>query len=156
MSFKMSYDEEKIDEQNIENAQEIMTKFEEFKSVSRIKTAIIVVIAVLITFCVTIIFYGKYLNDKGALIVSQESSKTIEDALNRVSTVMGQRFRGDTPSEDELMEGAIKGYVEAYGDPYKEYLTADEWKQLDESLSDFVGIFHYENFLDQYYLYLLL
>ena len=77
MSFKMSYDEEKIDEQNIENAQEIMTKFEEFKSVSRIKTAIIVVIAVLITFCVTIIFYGKYLNDKGALIVSQESSKTI-------------------------------------------------------------------------------
>ena len=32
MSFKMSYDEEKIDEQNIENAQEIMTKFEEFKN----------------------------------------------------------------------------------------------------------------------------
>lgn len=140
MSFKMSYDEEKIDEQNIENAQEIMKKFEEFKSASKIKTAIIVVIAVLITFCVTIIFYGKYLNDKGALIVSQESSKTIEDALNRVSTVMGQRYRGDTPSEDELMEGAIKGYVEAYGDPYTEYLTADEWKQLDESLSDFVGI----------------
>ena len=140
MSFGMSYDEDKIKKKNEENGEEILRKLEEVKYMAKVKTVIIVIIAVLITFCLTVVFYNKYLKKNGELVQSYESSKTIEDSINKVRTVLDGYYKGEIPDDETLKQAAIKGYVDGFGDPYTEYMTKEEWKELDESLSDFVGI----------------
>lgn len=140
MSFGMSYDEDTIKKKNEENGEEILKRLEEVKYMARVKTIIIVIIAMLITFCLTIIFYEKYLQKNGELVHSYESSKTIEDSIDKVRTILDNYYRGEIPDEETLKQAAIKGYVNGFGDPYTEYMTKEEWKELDESLSDFVGI----------------
>jgi carboxyl-terminal processing protease len=49
-----------------------------------------------------------------------------------------ERYAGGDVDEKALIEGAIKGMVEALGDPYSSYLTSDEYKH---SLEDINGRF---------------
>lgn len=140
MSFGMSYNEDEIKRKNEENGEEIIKKLEEVKYMARVRTIIIVIIAVLLTFCLTIIFYDKYLQKNGELISTYESSITIEDSLNKVRTLLDDYYKGEVPDDETLKQAAIKGYVDGYGDPYTEYMSKEEWNSLNESLSDFVGI----------------
>lgn len=140
MSFKMSYDDEEVKNKSEANTEEILKQFEEFKFASRSKTIVIVIIAILATFCITIVAYARYLDRHQMLIVSEPVTPTLEAYIDKLNTFMTNYFRGERPSDEELIEGALKGYIDAYGDPYTEYLTKEEWQDLDESLSDFVGI----------------
>ena len=122
------------------NGEEVLKAFEEFKAASRTKTVVLIIIAILATFCITILCYGKTLEREGLIISSRPEAETIEKSINALGHFMDTHFKGEKPTEDELIEAAYKGYIKGYGDPYTEYLTAEEWKELDESLSDFVGI----------------
>jgi carboxyl-terminal processing protease len=52
-----------------------------------------------------------------------------------------ERYAGGDVDEEALVEGAIKGLVEALGDPYSSYLTSDEYKQsLEDINGQFEGI----------------
>ena len=52
-----------------------------------------------------------------------------------------RRFAGGEVTDDALVVGAIRGMVEALGDPYSSYLTAEEYRQGLEDLSgEFEGI----------------
>lgn len=52
-----------------------------------------------------------------------------------------RRFAGGEVSDDALVVGAIRGMVEALGDPYSSYLTAEEYRQGLQDLSgEFEGI----------------
>ncbi len=112
---------------------------EDRKYMTRVKVIIAVMITFVITFCGTIFLYGKYLSNKGLMINSYKSSDNIVDQINALRTVIEEKYKGEI-DDDKLTQAALKGYVEGLGDEYTEFLTSDEWEDLDSSLSEFVGI----------------
>lgn len=112
---------------------------EDRKYMTRVKVIIAVMITFVITFCGTIFLYGKYLSNKGLMINSYKSSDSIVDQINALRTVIEEKYKGEI-DDDKLTQAALKGYVEGLGDEYTEFLTSDEWEDLDSSLSEFVGI----------------
>lgn len=112
---------------------------EDRKYMTRVKVIIAVMITFVITFCGTIFLYGKYLSNKGLMINSYKSSESIVDQINALRTVIEEKYKGEI-DDDKLTQAALKGYVEGLGDEYTEFLTSDEWEDLDSSLSEFVGI----------------
>jgi len=116
-----------------------MEDLENQKYNTKIKIIVAIFVTFTITFCGTILGYYKYLDKKGALIKSYESSKEISDKLNLVRTYIDYYYKGDI-DEDNLSEGAIKGYVEGLGDEYTEFLTKKEFDNLNAMLSQTVGI----------------
>ena len=73
------------------------------------------------------------------MINSYKSSESIVDQINALRTVIEEKYKGEI-DDDKLTQAALKGYVEGFGDEYTEFLTSDEWEDLDSSLSEFVGI----------------
>ena len=60
--------------------------------------------------------------------------------FNEVLTLIQEQHVGPKSDED-LVNGAIKGLVEALDDPYSQYLTAEEMAAMKEGLSgSFTGI----------------
>ena len=112
---------------------------EDRKYMTRVKVIIAVMITFVITFCGTIFLYGKYLSNKGLMINSYKSSDSIVDQINALRTVIEEKYKGEI-DDDKLTQAALKGSVEGLGDEYTEFLTSDEWEDLDSSLSEFVGI----------------
>ena len=112
---------------------------EDRKYMTRVKVIIAVMITFVITFCGTIFLYGKYLSNKGLMINSYKSSESVVDQINALRTVIEEKYKGEI-DDDKLTQAALKGYVEGLGDEYTEFLTSDEWEDLDSSLSEFVGI----------------
>lgn len=112
---------------------------EDRKYMTRVKVIIAVMITFVITFCGTIFLYGKYLSNNGLMINSYKSSDNIVDQINALRTVIEEKYKGEI-DDDKLTQAALKGYVEGLGDEYTEFLTSDEWEDLDSSLSEFVGI----------------
>ena len=112
---------------------------EDRKYMTRVKVIIAVMITFVITFCGTIFLYEKYLSNKGLMINPYKSSESIVDQINALRTVIEEKYKGEI-DDDKLTQAALKGYVEGLGDEYTEFLTSDEWEDLDSSLSEFVGI----------------
>ena len=114
------------------------------------KVIMLFVLAVLITFMTTtLLMYKKFADayDTGTSI--GESTTTTSGNKKDVSLVktletfkamLEQKYIGEI-DEEQLIEGAIKGYVEALGDPYTQYLTKDEMQEFKEETSgEYVGI----------------
>lgn len=116
-----------------------MEDLENQKYNTRIKIIVAIFVTFTITFCGTVLGYYKYLDKKGALIKSYESSEEISDKLNLVRTYIDNYYKGDV-NEENLSEGAIKGYVDGLGDEYTEFLTKKEFDNLNAMLSQTVGI----------------
>lgn len=55
-------------------------------------------------------------------------------ALNDVYNVLSSKYDGDL-DKSKLLEGAAKGLVAGAGDVYTEYMTADEYAELETDLS---------------------
>jgi carboxyl-terminal processing protease len=52
-----------------------------------------------------------------------------------------QRYAGGEVDEETLIQGAIRGMIEALGDPYSSYLTSEEYRQSLQGISgQFEGI----------------
>lgn len=61
-------------------------------------------------------------------------------SVDKVYDLLRKSFDGEL-KEDELLEGLKRGLVRAAGDPYTEYLSAEETKEFDEDLNGtFSGI----------------
>lgn len=105
----------------------------------KVKIIIAIVLTMLITMCVSVFVYDRYLASKGLLINSYEGSKDVSDSLDELRTILEATYKGEL-NDDEMKQAALKGYVEGVGDPYTEYMTREEWEDLQTSLSDFVGI----------------
>ena len=102
----------------------------------------IVAIAVFITFMVTSIsLYTYFLNNPISITSkSSSSSKDIAGTLQKYKEIIDKYYLGDV-DEEKLKEGAIKGYIEGLGDPYTEYISADEMEDyLSDTMGNFVGI----------------
>ena len=107
------------------------------------KIIMIVAISVFITFMVTSIsLYTYFLNNPISITSksSSSSSKEIAGTLQKYKEIIDKYYLGDL-DEEKLKEGAIKGYIEGLGDPYTEYISADEMEDyLSDTMGNFVGI----------------
>ncbi|MDO5557681.1 MAG: S41 family peptidase [Clostridia bacterium] len=106
----------------------------------------LILLTAFITFLLTTIFmYSKvepYLVGKTLTTTSNKTSNMtgLTQKLSNIKTCLTQMYRGEI-NDNDLLEGAIKGYVEGLGDEYTEYFTAEEMKNfLEDTTGKYVGI----------------
>ena len=102
---------------------------------------ITIIVTALVSIVITAFLYYTYLNSKGAIAESFDSSASVEDKLNVIRTELEKYYLNSDEIEDsELVDSALKGYVAGLGDEYTELMTAKEYEELEQELSEYVGI----------------
>ena len=100
---------------------------EEKKRYKVYKIIMLVVLVAFITFMLTSIGFYQYfvkgdsLNKYLSFMTSDESND-ITTQLDTYRKIIDKYYLGEV-NEEDLKEGAIKGYIEGLGDPYTEYIS---------------------------------
>ena len=113
------------------------------------KVIMLVALTAIVTFLLTAIFMYKKFDNVYSTVggnsalssnVSTTSEKSLLKVLQEFKTILQNQYIGNI-DEEKMAEGAIKGYIEGLGDPYTEYLTVEEMKELtEETDGKYVGI----------------
>lgn len=115
------------------------------KQVDVYKVVMLVVLSIFLTIMITtLVIFGCFMNGqqlgKYVLVTATEDTDDISQELSKYKTLIDKYYLGEV-DEEELKEGAIKGYIEGLGDPYTEYISKDEMEEyLEETKGNFVGI----------------
>ena len=109
------------------------------------RIVMLIVIVVFITFTLsTILMYNVFSENgiKYVMVSGNKNNSEIDNAINKVRAVIDKTYlNADTINEEKLIEGAVKGYVEALGDEYTTYFSAEEWEEYKEqAIGNYVGI----------------
>ncbi len=102
----------------------------------------LIAIAIFITFMITSISLYTYFTKNPIYITSskENNNKEIANILEKYREVIDKYYLGEI-NEENLKEGAIKGYIEGLGDPYTEYISKKDMEDyLDDTMGNFVGI----------------
>lgn len=116
------------------------------------KTIMLIIVVALVTFVIT----STYLYNKlGSRSYTLGNIKGINsELLQKIYTMKGiidSEYILSDVDEEDLINGAIKGYVEGLGDDYTEYFTAEEmedFKMDTEGEYVGIGIYMYKNTSD--------
>lgn len=115
----------------------------ENKNTQRIyKMIMLVLIVIIVTSLVTAFAIYQYLSNNGILHskVNTTSLEGLEYTLAQFRSELEKKYIGEI-NDEKLIEGAVKGYVDALGDPYTTYYTKKEMKEImEETNGNFVGI----------------
>ena len=108
------------------------------------KIIMLVVLTAFLTFLATTIGIYEYLeqgnNDRFIVLNSDSNKSDVSTSLESIQAIIDKYYLGEQ-DEQKMLEGAIKGYVEALEDEYTEYISADEMKDYQEQLlGNYVGI----------------
>ena len=112
------------------------------------KILMIIVVTALVTFLLSsIAFYNYYLKtDNGNIkalskyISISDSTNILEKKIEILKKYLENEYMGEL-DEENMLQGALKGYVEGLGDDYTEYLTEDDLEDLMTSVNgNYVGI----------------
>lgn len=104
------------------------------------RSVMLVIITAIITFLLTYMYVG---NDNGNTynVANNGKSATFE----AIKAKLEEKYLGEI-DEETLIEGAKKGYVEALGDPYTEYMTKEKWEDfMADTMGNYTGIGIYMN-----------
>lgn len=102
----------------------------------------LVIVTIFVTMLLTIVGFTNYLKKDGNIryIISSVEAKDLETEILKIRAVIDKYYLKDI-DEQKLIDGALKGYVEALGDKYTEYLVGDEWTEMEtNTLGHYVGI----------------
>ena len=105
----------------------------------------IIAITAVVTFLATSILVSNYYTDgnvSNIILPSSNDANTskLVTSLNTIRAIIDQNYLGERNNQN-LIEGAIKGYVQGLGDPYSEYITAEEMEEYKtQLLGNYVGI----------------
>ena len=108
------------------------------------KYIMIIATTILITFLVTSIAVSNYYiggkNENVIILDSKKQNSNVQTSLEAIDAIIEKYYLGET-NEQDLIEGAIKGYVQGLGDPYSQYITAEEMVEYETQLmGNYVGI----------------
>ncbi|MGN1269623.1 MAG: S41 family peptidase [Clostridia bacterium] len=107
------------------------------------KLIMLILIVIIITSLVTAFATYQYLdknNNLSTIKANTGSLEGLEYTLANFRSELEKKYIGEI-NDEELIEGAIKGYVDALGDPYTTYYTKKEMKEImDETNGNYVGI----------------
>ena len=118
---------------------------EEKKRYKVYKIIMLVVLVAFITFMLTSIGFYQYfvkgdsLNKYLSFMTSDESND-ITTQLDTYRKIIDKYYLGEV-NEEDLKEGAIKGYIEGLEDPYTEYISKEDMEEyMEDTKGNFVGI----------------
>lgn len=120
------------------------------------KVIMLIVLTAVITFMTTTIFlyreYGDYIalgkSANGSSSTDKEAESTISATLKMFKNLIKSKYIYDVDNI-KLVDGALKGYIDALGDPYTTYLTKEEMEEFtEEASSEYVGIGIYVSNVD--------
>ena len=115
----------------------------ESKSAQRIyKTIMLIIIVIITTSLITAFATYQYLRNNVLAIRkgNNTSFEGLEYTLSQFRTELENKYIGEI-NDEKLIDGALKGYVNALGDPYTTYYTKEEMKEImEETNGNFVGI----------------
>lgn len=106
------------------------------------KVIMMIAITIFITFMITSIsLYTYFVNNPISISSNTKiTNKDISNKLQKYRELIDKYYLGDIDDE-QLEEGAIKGYIEGLGDPYTEYISKEDMEDyLDDTMGNFVGI----------------
>ena len=105
------------------------------------KTIMLIVITAFITFMVTTAgLYAYIKNDGKLLLLNSSGEQDITTELTKYRSIIDDYYLGEI-NEEDLKEGAIKGYVEGLGDPYTEYISKEEMQEyMEDTMGNYVGV----------------
>lgn len=106
------------------------------------RTIMLIVLVAVVTFMITSVVMYKKLGRKSPqyVVLKGEEGQQISTILNGFRKIIDEEFLGEIKEED-LIDGAIKGYIEGLNDPYTEYYTKEEMEEVEVSTyGNFDGI----------------
>ena len=114
------------------------------KRTTTYKVIMLVVLVAFLTFLITsLVMYQYFSNGKGMSNFSMfatSNENDIANTLEKYKRIINQYYLGEV-NDEELKEGAIKGYIEGLNDPYTEYISKDEMEDyMEDTMGNFVGI----------------
>lgn len=112
------------------------------KNLRRIyRTLMLIIVVALVTFVVTSVFLYNKLGTSSFLNtgINGVSSELIKK-IYAVKSILDNKYISKI-NEEDLINGAIKGYVSGVGDPYTEYFTKEEMESFSAEIEgNYVGI----------------
>ena len=115
----------------------------EKKSYQVYRTIMIITLTAFITFLITTIVGYHYItngNGKLMLLGTDVADENIETLLQTYRELIDKYYLGEV-NEENLKEGAVRGYIEGLGDPYTEYISKEEMEEyMQDTLGNYVGI----------------
>ncbi len=103
------------------------------------RTIMLIVVVALITFVLTSIFMYKKIGTTTSINIPGISTDLI-NKLYTVRKIIDDEYVSEIKEED-LVEGAVKGYVDGLGDEYTEYFTKSEMEEFkSEVQGNYVGV----------------
>ncbi len=117
---------------------------ESSKSSKIYRIIIIIIITACISSFITAIAINKVFGDRLFSRVIQvdpaESEIDLPQYLEKIKATLEKEYLGEI-NEEDLINGAIKGYVDGLGDPYTVYFTKSELEEFETSTEgNYVGI----------------
>ena len=112
------------------------------------KTIMLVILTAFITFILTSIFISNQLESNSTTNNSSLSSiiqnitggSSLQKAMATIEEEVKEKYLNEY-DENKAIEGAMAGYVAALGDPYTEYIPADEMEEYTQTImGNYVGI----------------
>lgn len=112
------------------------------------KSIMLIIVVALVTFILTSVFLYNKLGTTGKYASSIPGTSTeLIKKIYSVRAIMDDKYISDI-NEEDLVNGAIKGYVEGLGDDYTEYFTKEEMEEFKtETEGNYfgIGIYMYQN-----------
>lgn len=107
------------------------------------KSIMLIIVTALLTFIITIMLVNNNtikLEDLGVSEVEDSKYNALVSTLKNFKELLDEEYKGEI-NESDMLEGAIKGYIEGLGDEYTEYFTKEEMEEFTEDTEgEFEGI----------------
>jgi len=114
------------------------------RTVNVYKVIMLMIVCIMITFILTTVFIYNVLKGNivtNEVITSSQKDTSLIQTINYFQKIIDSEYIGEEVDKETLINGAIKGYIEALGDPYSEYYTAEEMEEImAETTGNYVGI----------------
>lgn len=123
------------------------------------KIIMLIVVVAVITFLATGVYmYNAMGGTKTEYVVLKGTGETnsIDTILSSFRDIIDEKYLGEVKEED-LINGAIKGYIEGLNDPYTEYYTKEEMEEVTQTTYgnfDGIGIYMTKDIETEYVLVL--
>lgn len=115
------------------------------------KNIMLIIVVALITFVITSVFLYKKLGNSGYALGNLKGiNSELIQKIYTMKSIIDSEYISDI-DEQELINGAIRGYVQGLGDEYTEYFTKeemDDFKADTEGEYVGIGIYMYKNTVD--------
>jgi len=104
------------------------------------KTIMLIIVVAIITFILTSVFMYNKLGSTSVYANTKVISSEFIRKIYTLKQIMDVEYVSEVKEED-LINGAIKGYVEGLGDEYTQYFTKEEMQEfMTETEGSYVGI----------------